>query len=92
MPSSASIGAAVRGRGQTREHEAPEQVKHTIQLPMKLWAELERRARRWGVSKSEALRRAVWLFTYVADRMDEGSEIVVHRSDGKEERLVISPY
>jgi hypothetical protein len=72
--------------------DAIEQVKHTIQLPLRLWTALDRRARLWGVSKSEAIRRAVWVLVYLGDRMDEGSEIVVHRSDGKEERLVIAPY
>jgi hypothetical protein len=71
---------------------AVEQVKHTIQLPLRLWTALDRRARIWGVSKSEAIRRAVWLLVYIGDRMDEGGEIVVHRADGKEERLVIAPY
>jgi len=68
------------------------QVKHTIQLPASLWSKLNQRSRYWGISKSEALRRAIWLFTYVADRMDEQSEIIVQRPDGKQERLVISPY
>jgi hypothetical protein len=74
------------------EHLDVEQVKHTIQLPLGLWSKLEQRARRWGVTKAEALRRAVWLFTYVADCMDDGATIMVERPDGQHERLVISPY
>lgn len=85
----------IAGRADAREQddeEAPEQVKHTIQLPVRLWTEFAARARRIGVTKSEALRRAVWLFIYVSDCREEGAEITVHRADGTNERLVISPY
>jgi hypothetical protein len=68
------------------------QVKHTVQLPLALWADLERRANSRGITKSEALRRAVWLFTYLSDRMDDGTEVALVSRDGKRERLVIAPY
>jgi hypothetical protein len=74
------------------EAEEAEQVKHTLQLPLKLWEAFGRRARRSGISKAEALRRAVWVFNFLADRIDDGSEIIIRDKDGKEQRLVISPY
>jgi hypothetical protein len=96
-----STATAIRHRtaGRERENvqeqddEAPEQVKHTLQLPVRLWSQFGARARRIGVTKSEALRRALWIYVYIADVLDEeGAEIRVHRGDGTTERLVISPY
>jgi hypothetical protein len=81
-----------RERVAEADDEAPELVKHTLQLPVKLWTEFGIRARRLAITKSEALRRAVWLFIFVSDCIEEGAEIRVHRPDGREERLVISPY
>jgi len=69
-----------------------EQVKHTLQLPLKLWEAFGARARRSGISYAEALRRAVWVFNFLADGIDDGSEIILRHKDGREERLVISPY
>jgi hypothetical protein len=95
MEATTAIRNRLRGRDRDREQEddeAPEQVKHTIQLPVKLWTDFSARARRLGVTKSEALRRAVWIFIYVADSLEEGAEIKVERANGTTERLVISPY
>src|SRR3982074_2685856 len=67
------------------------QGKHTLHLPTKLWGALDQRAKTWGISKSEALRRAVWLLTAIGDRLDEGSEVVVRDKNGREDPLIISP-
>ena len=54
MPSTTTLRNRIAGRERAREQddEAPEQVKHTIQLPVKLWTEFGARARRIGVTKS----------------------------------------
>lgn len=76
--------------GTAADEGGMEQVKHTLQLPVKLWTAFEDRVGKIGISKSEGVRKAIWLYTFVAD--EEVSEMVIHRSNGKEERLVISPY
>lgn len=76
----------------SEESEGPKFVKHTIQLPIQLWTAFSRRCRRGGISKSEGLRRSVGLYILIADGIDDGSEIVLHRPNGKQERLVISLY
>ncbi len=69
-----------------------DQTKVTISLPEQLWAELERRALARGVTRTEALRRAIWLYTFIDQRIAEGAEFHVLRPDGTDGTLLLSPY
>jgi hypothetical protein len=66
------------------------QVKHTVQFPEPLWDDFGRRCRRRGFSKAQGLRRAVWWFLQVTDT--DVARIVLHRADGTEQTIVVSPY
>lgn len=50
-------------------------VKHTLEVPAPLWMALQSRARRYGSSASSALRKAIWQWTDLLDRVDPVEEI-----------------
>jgi metal-responsive CopG/Arc/MetJ family transcriptional regulator len=63
----------------------------TVSLPSKVWDALEQSAKTDCISKTEALRRAVWIYLYLMDRVRSRCEIIIERPDGNSERVVF-PY
>lgn len=63
----------------------------TVNLPIKVWEALEAGARTDGVSRTEALRRAISVDLYFREQVRSGAEIVVERPSGASERVVF-PY
>jgi metal-responsive CopG/Arc/MetJ family transcriptional regulator len=68
-----------------------EPARITVNLPARLWTELEETANTDQISKTEALRRAVWVYLLLRKRLDEGAEVLLTRPDGVQERLLL-PY
>ena len=85
---SASRPEGPRGDG-AEVVELPARV--TVNLPTKVWDELGSSARADGISRTEALRRAVWVYVFFIGRIRSGSEVLLERPDGKTERVVF-PY
>lgn len=88
--------ATAAPRPENTDRKGSEQVvdlpaRITVNLPAKVWEALEESAKKEGISKTEALRRAVWVYLFFIDRIRSGSEIVIERPDGTTER-VIFPY
>jgi hypothetical protein len=67
-------------------------TRTTVNLPVDLWDEFGDRARRRGISKSEALRRALWLYNLVDSRLASECDFIVVWPDGDEETIKLSPY
>jgi hypothetical protein len=68
-----------------------ESPRMSISLPSTVWTALEESAKKEGITKSEALRRATWVYLFLIDRLRAGCEVVIERPDGTSER-VIFPY
>jgi hypothetical protein len=73
----------------TNDGEAAARV--TVTLPSGVWEALEHSAKKERISKSEALRRAAWVYLFLMERLRSGCELVIERPDGNSER-VIFPY
>ncbi|MBI4082775.1 MAG: ribbon-helix-helix protein, CopG family [Candidatus Lambdaproteobacteria bacterium] len=63
--------------------------KVLFNLTEEQYARLERLADRMGVSKSEALRRAIELYQYVKEAQKEGAEITKRSKEGQEKVVEI---
>jgi hypothetical protein len=63
----------------------------TVNLPVKVWDALEAAAKADGITRTEALRRAISVDLYFRQQVENGSVIVVERPDGSSERVVF-PY
>ena len=61
----------------------------SITLPQRSMASLDLRAAKDEITRSEALRRAIWVYTELRDREETGAHIVIYHVDGKEERLLL---
>ena len=71
--------------------ETPTFARVTVNLPNKVWGALEEAARADGITRTEALRRAISVDLYFREQIRNGAEILVARSDGSTERVVF-PY
>ena len=69
--------------------ELPARV--TVNLPAKVWDELTKSAKVDGISRTESLRRAVWVYLFFRGRIRAGHEVILEDPDGRTER-VIFPY
>jgi hypothetical protein len=67
-------------------------MRTTVNLPEDLWAEFAERAKRRGISKTEAMRRALWLYNLLDSRLAARCDFVVVWPDGEEETIKLSPY
>ena len=88
-----------RGARTVRRHRLADEAKAeagitrtTINIPEDLWAEFAKRARSRGLSKSEATRRALWLYNLVDSRLAARCEFLVVWPDETEETIKLSPY
>ncbi len=63
----------------------------TVNLPTRVWDSLTGSARTDGISRTEALRRAVCVYLFFVERIRTGSEVILERPDGETERVVF-PY
>ena len=70
--------------------EAPV-ARVTVNLPLKVWEAVEEVARKDGITRTEALRRAISVDLYLREQVDQGSYIIVEKPDGTRERIVF-PY
>lgn len=63
----------------------------TVNLPTKVWDALEAAAHEDGITRTEALRRAISVDLYFRGQIAKGGMIVVEHPDGTSERVVF-PY
>ena len=90
MPRRSADAPSRSGDGdQPKVVELPARV--TVNLPTKVWDELTNSARTDGISRTEALRRAVWVYLFFIGRIRAGHEVILEGPDGRTER-VIFPY
>ena len=54
----------------------------TVNLPARVWDVLEATVREDGITRTEALRRAIVVENYIRQRIAAGDEIVIRRQDG----------
>jgi hypothetical protein len=66
--------------------------KVTAALPEDLWNDFGHRASARGITRVEALRRAVWLYTVIDERIAAGAKVRIEYPDGTDESLLLSPY
>jgi Ribbon-helix-helix protein, copG family len=66
-------------------------VKLTVNLPPRVWEVLKRLAEEQGITKTEALRRAISTEAFRHEVQKSGGRIMVERKDGSVERVVF-PY
>ncbi len=68
---------------------APESriVRLTVNLPVKVWKALEAMAEEDGISKTEALRRAISTEAFRREIDKEGSQLVIQTAGGNLERV-----
>lgn len=68
-------------------------TKVTFNLPLKLWESFQERATAKGITVSEQLRRAMWVFQMLDDQVAAGRNILIEDPTGKEPttRLVLEP-
>ncbi len=77
--------------GAAVEQELPP-ARVTANLPAPVWRDFTKWAQRQGITRTEALRRAVWVYVYFMRRIrEDGCEIVLEKPDGERERLLF-PY
>jgi len=83
----------LKARKAAEEAEAPPAAARvTVNFPSPVWKDLTKSAQRHGITRTEALRRAVWVYLYFIRRIrDEGCEVILERPDGERERLLF-PY
>lgn len=65
-------------------------AKVTVNLPMKVWAELSRVAEECQTTKTEALRQAIATHLLLRKVRQEGAEILIRRGDGTVERVLFA--
>lgn len=65
-----------------------ELVKVSLNLSPSDIASVEALAGSLSTTKTDVIRRALSLYTFVQDALMEGSKILIERSDGQLERLV----
>lgn len=68
---------------------APEVSRVTVNLPTRVWQALEEAARSDGITRTEALRRAIAIDLYLRQQVRKGASVVVETPEGSE-RLVFT--
>jgi hypothetical protein len=70
--------------------DLPKSVKR-IGLFKTTWLRLISRAEKDGIDVSEAMRRAVWLYTMVRERQEHGAMLVIETPEGRDEAVWLEP-
>ena len=63
-------------------------AKLNISLPTKVWEALVATAETEEITRTEALRRAIWTYAFLLGRVHSGCHVVIERPDGNSERVV----
>jgi hypothetical protein len=68
--------------------DLPTVARVNVNLPLKAWEALEVAAEEDGITRTEALRRAISVDLFFRARWREGTQVVLDRRDGSSERVV----
>ncbi len=68
---------------------APTVSRVTVNLPTRVWEALEKAAKSDGITRTEALRRAIAIDLYLREQVRNGGSVMVETPDGHE-RLVFT--
>ncbi len=68
---------------------APTVSRVTVNLPTRVWEALEEAAKSDGITRTEALRRAIAIDLYLREQVRNGGSVMVETPDGHE-RLVFT--
>lgn len=81
------------GMTHTQSETAPEATiaRVTVNLPAKVWKALEAAAELDGITRTEALRRAISVDIFIREAVKGGSRILVESCSGKTE-VIVFPY
>lgn len=60
----------------------------TVNLPEKVWEALSRVAEESGMTRTEALRRAISVDLYLREQRKKGKQVLLECDDGTIERIV----
>lgn len=62
-------------------------TKVTVHLPEKLWTSFQQRAQAKGVTVTELLRRAIWVYGTLDDKQAEGFTLVIEDPLGEKKAV-----
>jgi hypothetical protein len=66
-----------------------EQARVTVSLPEVVWSYVEQYAEENGLSKTDALRRAISLFRRAAEASRNGQRLIIENPDGSDRREIL---
>jgi len=61
-----------------------------VNLPTSVWEKLEEAARTDGITRTEALRRAITIDLWLREQVRNGASVVVETPEGHEKELVFT--